>query len=104
MEQLITDMMKWAGVTEDDLRKKKLIKTSFGETLSYNYLNWVREHPFSWTVPTAILYGSKDNMQSIETIMTFARSCDADLTVMANGERWFHTDEQLGFLAEWISR
>lgn len=104
MERLINDMMHWAGVDEDELREKGIIETSFGETLSFDYLDWVRQHPFSWTVPTTILYGDKDNMQSIDTIMTFAKNCGADLTVMENGEHWFHTEEQMKFLAEWISR
>ena len=30
MEKLITNMMFWANVTEDKLRDKKEIKTSFG--------------------------------------------------------------------------
>ena len=104
MEQLITDIMKWAGVTEDELKEKRFIETSFGETLSIDYLNWVRQHPFSWTARTAVLYGSRDHMQSFDTIMTFTKNCDADLTVMENGEHWFHTEEQMAFLDEWIVR
>ena len=42
MEKLITNMMFWANVTEDKLRDKKEIKTSFGETLSWDYLCYVR--------------------------------------------------------------
>ncbi len=34
MEQLITDMIGWAGITEADLQKKKEFHTEFGETLS----------------------------------------------------------------------
>lgn len=45
MEKLITDMMQWAGVTEEQLQKEKEIKTSFGEVLSWEYLCYVREHP-----------------------------------------------------------
>lgn len=104
MEQLINDMMLWAGVTEDELEEKGSIETSFGETLSFEYLTWVRQHPFSWTVPTAVLYGSSDNMQSLDTITAFTKNCGADLTVMENGEHWFHTEEQMEFLDEWIAQ
>lgn len=103
MERLITDMMRWAGVTEDELKEKGVIETSFGEALSIDYLNWVRKHPVSWTVPTAVLYGGKDNMQTIDTVMTFSKNCGAYLTVMENGEHWFHTEEQMLFLDEWIA-
>lgn len=104
MEKLISDMMQWAGVTETDLAEKGTIETDFGETLSWEYLSWVRNHPISWSVPTSILYGSADNLQSIDTIKTFAESIGADLTVMENGEHWFHTEEQMEFLDKWISR
>lgn len=104
MERLITDMMQWAGVTEQELLEKGTIETSFGETLSYEYLTWVREHPICWDVPTSILYGSRDNLQSFETIKAFAEGTGADLTVMENGEHWFHTEEQMAFLDDWIAK
>ena len=74
MENLIVNMMQWANVNEQDLVEKKEIITDFGETLSWNYLCYVREHPISWNVPTCILCG----------------------------EHWFHTEAQLRFLDNWI--
>ena len=102
MEKLIGGMMTWAGVTEQALAEKLEIPTSFGETLSWNYLCYVREHPVSWRVPTRILYGARDNLSDIETISDFARKFRAELTVMLDGEHWFHTEEQLQFLNAWI--
>lgn len=102
MEKLITDMMSWAGVTESELQSKKEIPTAFGETLSREYLRYVREHPVEWRVPTCILYGEKDNLTSKETVTAFSERIGADLTVMKGGEHWFHTDEQMDFLDEWI--
>ena len=34
----IADMMIWANVTEDELKEKKEIQTTFGETLSFKIL------------------------------------------------------------------
>lgn len=102
MEKLITDMMMWASVTEEELEKKRIINTNFGETLSMDYLTWVREHPITWEAPTRILYGSSDKLQSIETIKAFAQQTGAELTVMEGGEHWFHTKEQMTFLDGWI--
>lgn len=102
MEKLICDMMMWAGVSEDELREKKTIATNFGETLSWEYLSYVRENPVHWTIPTRILYGTKDNLVSLETITEFAGKIHASLAVMEGGEHWFHTDEQMEFLDEWI--
>ena len=38
MEKLITNMMTWADVSEEELCSKKEIATDFGETLSWEYL------------------------------------------------------------------
>ena len=42
MEKLILDMMGSARVTEHELYRKKYIRTEFGETLSWEYLCYVR--------------------------------------------------------------
>lgn len=102
MEGLILTMMGWAGVTEEQLQEQGEIATSFGQTLSWKYLCWVREHPVhNWTCPIHILYGSGDNMTSRQTVEEYARQHDAQLTVMKGGEHWFHTPEQLAVLREW---
>lgn len=103
MEKLIGNMMLWASVSEEDLRKRGTIATDFGETLSWEYLSYVRSHPVRWHVPTEILHGEKDNLTDMETVVGFAKAHGADLTVMENGEHWFHTPEQMAFLDSWIT-
>ncbi len=102
MERLIGDMMLWANVTEAELKSKGTIHTAFGDNLSWEYLCYVRSHPIHWMVPTKILYGSRDNLTSLETISDFAEKHSAMLAVMEGGEHWFHTEEQMRFLDEWI--
>ena len=102
MEELIRNMMRWAGVTEEELRALGVIHTAFGEDLSWEYLTYVREHPVSWNVPAHILYGRRDELTSFETITAFAGKHNAPLTVMEDGEHWFHTEEQMRFLDDWI--
>ena len=102
MEQLILDMLDWSGNTECDLLRRKKIPTEFGETLSWDYLNYVRENPVNWQVPTKIIYGAKDYMTSLDTMTGFAGRTGAELTVMPEGEHWFHTSEQMQFLDRWI--
>ena len=105
MEGLILTMMGWAGVTEEQLREQGEISTSFGQTLSWDYLCWVREHPVhNWTCPTCILYGSKDDMTPRRTVEIYARQHGAALTVMEGGEHWFHTAGQVAVLREWEER
>ena len=103
MERLIETMMAGEGITEPELRQRGEIKTEFGETLSWRYLQDVRQHPIRWRVPTAILYGSGDALMPRETVEAFARRTGAALTVMEGGEHWFHTEEQLRFLDAWIT-
>ena len=102
METLILRMMTWASVSEEELRAKGEIETAFGQTLSWEYLSYVREHPVAWHVPTHILYGAADHLMPLAVIKAFAEKTDATLTVMENGEHWFHTEEQMLFLDRWI--
>ena len=104
MEQLIRDMLSWAGATEADLEARREIETDFGETLSWDYLRYVREHPLAWTAPTRILYGDGDNLTSPDTVRAFADAHGADLETMPGGEHWFHTPAQMAFLDAWIQR
>ena len=102
MEKVILNMMTLSNVSEQLLKEKQTINTSFGETLSWNYLNYVRKHPIKWNIPTEILYGENDYLTSLETISDFAKNNNAGLTVMKNGEHWFHTKEEMDFLDQWI--
>ena len=90
MEHLILDMMGWANVTERELSEKGEIVTSFGQTLSWAYLCYVREHPIhDWHCPICILYAGQDNMTSRQTVEEFTRHHGAQLTIMDNGEIGF---------------
>ena len=104
MEKLITNMMQWANVTEQELESEGVIHTDFGEDLSWEYLSYVRNHLITWHAPTQILYGSNDLLTSLETISDFANKHQATLTVMEGGEHWFHTEDQMQFLDRWIKK
>lgn len=104
MEQLITDMMTNAQITERELLEKTEIKTPYGDTISWEYLNYVRNHPVKWNIPTHILYGEKDTLTSFDTMTSFAKDIGATLDIMKNGEHWFHTKEQMEFLDKWIMK
>ncbi|MCX7710646.1 MAG: alpha/beta hydrolase [Clostridia bacterium] len=102
MQQLIHNMMNWAGVSEEQLRQEQTIPTSFGQTLSWEYLSYVKKHPITkWSFPTNILYGDKDNLTERNIVENFTRRFGCSLTVMENGEHWFHTPEQLKVLDQW---
>lgn len=74
---------------------------NFGETLSWPYLCWVREHPLRWRTPTQVLYGEADELTSYAVLDRFKRATGAQLTLLADGEHWFHTETQLAVLQVW---
>lgn len=103
MERLIRNMMRWSNVSEERLRDEERIETSFGETLSWEYYEYVRNHPITrWDSPTSILYGENDNLTERDVLDSFARKYRCRVTVMKDGEHYFHTPEQLEFLQGWI--
>ena len=95
-------MMTWADIGEEELQERGTIPTGFGETLSWEYLLYVKNNPIEWHIPTSILYGGKDNLTSLLTISEFSKEIGAKLTVMEEVEHWFHTVEQMEFLDNWI--
>lgn len=102
MEHLINNMMKWNGVTEDELEAKKIIRTTFGQPLSWEYYRYSKQHPITtWGSETKVLYGSKDNLTERYIVDKFIERFHCSLTVMENGEHWFHNEEQLAFLNSW---
>jgi len=103
MKHLIKNMMKWFNVSEQMLRAKKEIPTPMGETLDWDYYCFVKENPINkWSVPTAILYGSDDNLTEREVVESFSKQFNCNLTVLEDGEHWFHTEQQLTFLDKWL--
>ena len=105
MEKLIRDMMGWAGVTQEQLLEAGEIPTAFGETLSWEYLTYAAENQITkWDSPTAILYAGQDHLTARETVEEFARRFGCSVTVMENGEHWFHTEEQLAVLDTWLQK
>lgn len=104
METMILGMIAAAGTTEEELREKGTMPGPYGETLSWEYLSYVREHPVSWNVKTEILYGGADELIPYETVKAFAEKTGACITVMENGVHWFHTGEQMEFLDDWMKK
>jgi pimeloyl-ACP methyl ester carboxylesterase len=103
MEQVIANMMQAFGVCEERLKAEKIIPLPIGQTLDWDYYCYVRANPirFEWKPPTAILYGSADNVSEREEISAFAARYGAAVKVLENGEHYFHTEDQLRVFGEW---
>lgn len=71
-------------------------------TREEDYYSWVLEHPVNrWNTPTFILRPEVDPVVSDESTRDFIRQHNCHVTLMKEGEHWFHTPEQLSFLRDW---
>ena len=105
MKVIINNMMLWSNTTEEELEEKREIKTDFGQTLYWDYYKYVKDNPITnWNKKTYILYGNKDNMQNEDIIKNFSHKFNCGLTILENGEHYFHTEEQLKFYKEWLEK
>ena len=103
METLIRTMMSWANVSLERLRQEKTIPTSFGQTLSYPYWEYVINNRIThWSTPTQIIYAGQDHLTDRETVIKFAKTFDCELSIWDEGEHWFHTPQQLEILYRWV--
>lgn len=104
MEHLICKMFKWFDVTEELLREKQEIFTPI-DTLSWDYYCYVKRHLIDkWDIPTAIIYGTEDNLQSRTVIDSFAKKFNSDVTVSLGSEHDFHTKEQSQAVIQWLKK
>lgn len=102
MEYLIGQMFVWFQVTEEELRLKKEISTPV-DVLRWDYYQYVKEHPIqTWSIPTSILYGGKDNLQSVELVETFAESHHCKLTISPSSEHPFMQLEDSKIVHTWL--
>lgn len=103
MVALIEKMMGWAAVSAEKLQAKKEIPTDFGETLSWEYYTFAKQHPITqWNSSTAILYAGQDHLTDRTTVTNFAAAYGCRLKIYEQGEHWFHTTEQLAVLQDFI--
>ena len=103
MRIIIENMMIWSNTTEKELEKKQEIKTNFGQTLYWDYYEYVKNNPITnWDKNTYILYGNKDNMQSEDIIKEFTKKFNCNLSMLESGEHYFHTEEQLEYYKNWL--
>lgn len=105
MERIISNMMVWFDITPEILHDKQEIETPVGQTLYWDYYSYVNEHPVDiWNVPTAILYGAKDDVCEFETIESFADQFNCEMEIMQEGEHYFHTNAQLDVYRNWLNK
>ena len=105
MKAIIDNMIIWSNTTVEDLKAKQEIKTDFGQTLYWDYYEYVNDNPITnWNKKTFVLYGNKDNLQDENIIKDFCNNFNCSLSILENGEHYFHTEEQLKLYGNWIDK
>ena len=104
MEYLIRQMMVWFGVTQERLEREREVETPI-DTMSWDYYQYVLAHPITrWDIPTAILYGGKDNLQSRQVMKGFADRFGCRLTVSEFSEHPFMQPLDSLIVEDWMRR
>ena len=92
---LLNSMRKFSGVAEDELEKKKIIPTTLGEDLSWEFLSYVKNHPIEWNVPTEVIYGEKDNLMPYNVVNDFCLKHSFPLFVFKDSEHYIHREDEM---------
>lgn len=70
-----------------------------------DYYEWVVNHPITrWDASTYILRPEIDRIVGEEVGRDFISRHQCQVTLMPDGEHWFHTPEQLAFMKTWEER
>lgn len=102
MEYLIQQMMLWFDISENRLAQEKEIDTPI-DIISWEYYQYVKTHSIqTWDIPTNILFGGKDNLQSLEVVKKFADRFHCTLTVSENSEHPFMEKEDGLIVEQWL--
>lgn len=102
MEYLIKNMFLWFRVTEEILYNKREIPTPI-DTLSWDYYQYVKRNPIArWNSETHILYGGRDNLQSLQVVENFAKSNHVALTISEHSEHSFMGNGDDEVIKKWI--
>ncbi len=105
MNRMIDNMMKWFDITEERLQTKQEIATPIGQTLYWDYYQYVKQNPITkWEHPTSILYGEKDTVCEFETVASFAKQFVCNLETSPFSEHYFHTDQDLKVYRNWLRK
>lgn len=102
MAYLIRQMMAWFHVTEERLEREGEVDTPI-DILSWDYFQYVLAHPITrWDIPTAILYGGKDNLQSRQVMQDFANRFSCRLSISEFSEHPFMQPQDDLIVEDWM--
>ncbi|MBQ2953104.1 MAG: alpha/beta hydrolase [Clostridia bacterium] len=102
MEHLIRRMFLWFNVTPERLMQEREIATPV-DPLRWDYYQYVITHPvLHWPMPTGILYGGRDDLQSPEVVEGFASRFGCHLTVAESSAHPFMDEGDAAIVERWL--
>lgn len=105
LEQVINDMMICCNVDIDKLEQEKEIDTPMGETLSWEYLQYVKRNKLNkWRGTIKIIIGDNDELTCIEIVRSFKKNFICEVEFIENGKHYNHSEEQNRQIINWIQK
>lgn len=102
MEYLIRQMFAWFGITEERLEREKEIETSI-DLMRWDYFQYVLSHPVTrWDIPTNILFGGRDRLQSLSCIRQFAHRFSSQITLAPESDHPFMEERDFPIVEQWL--
>ncbi len=102
MRKIIDKMMKKYSITLERFKNEKIIVLENGQAISFDFYQSL-DNVDHWDVKTHILYGQNDKLVDHESIFSFASAHNCSLTILKNGDHYFHTPGQLKCIKKWIN-
>ncbi len=103
MERIINNIMGWFNISEEQLYKEKVVPTPIGQTLYWDYYQYVKNNPIEkCNAPTAILYGKKDEICEYDYVSSFTKKYNCKLDISEISGHYFHTKEDIKIYRDWI--
>ena len=103
MEYLVWQMMLWFSVSEEGLEAAGEIDTPV-DPLRWDYYQYILAHPTNhWPIPTDILYGEKDDLQTQTVMEAFSQKHGCRLTVANHCGHAFMEPGEPEIVENWLS-
>lgn len=102
MKTYIEFQMHKHSISRKQFEESKIIELPDKQVISYDFYQSLLIKD-NWKTKTYILYGEKDKVVDKDNVFNFASNHDVCLTIMKNGEHYFHTSSQLKFVKRWMS-
>lgn len=100
MKLYMEEQLKNNKISVEQLREEKMIIIN-NQTFSYDFYTSLDEAD-NWNIKTHVVYGENDKLVDRGSIFDFVANHNASLSIMKNGEHYFHLPNQLRFIKKWL--